>query len=347
MNTRSSQPLRLGSPADVLAVVPPLLGFTPINSLVILGATPPRDRIQVAFRYDLPDPPDNASATEIAEHAGGVLSRNQLAAAVVIGYGPGRLVTPLADAIREMAASRDLKLHDVLRAEDCRYWSYLCSEPSCCPAEGVVYDVAAHPTTAALATTGLAALPSREELAATLAPATGPAVEVMRAKTRKAESTASRRINRDGRAGLHAAGRAAVQAAIARYRTGGGQLSAWQHAWLSVMLTELPVRDDAWARMDPGYGGAHQRLWTDQVRHAQPGYAAAPASLLAFTAWQGGNGALANIAIDRALEDTPGYSMALLLREALDAGIPPSAAVLPMTPEEVAASYARHYTSAD
>jgi len=31
--------------------------------------------------------------------------------------------------------------------------------------------------------------------------------------------------------------------------------------------------------------------------------------------------------------------MALLLRDALDAGTPPSAAVLPMTPDEVAASY--------
>ena len=91
--------------------------------------------------------------------------------------------------------------------------------------------------------------------------------------------------------------------------------------------------------MDPAHRDAHRRLWTDLVRRAQPGYVAAPASLLAFTAWQNGDGALANIALDRALADTPGYSMALLLREALDAGAPPSAAVLPMTPEEVAASY--------
>jgi len=34
--------------------------------------------------------------------------------------------------------------------------------------------------------------------------------------------------------------------------------------------------------------------------------------------------------------------MAQLLRNALDAGFPPSAAVLPMTPEECAASYDAH-----
>ena len=111
------------------------------------------------------------------------------------------------------------------------------------------------------------------------------------------------------------------------------------------MLTSLPVRDDAWARMDPAHRDAHRRLWTDVVRRAQPGYAAAPASLLAFVAWQNGDGALANLAIDRALADNPGYSMALLIQEALDAAMPPSQAVLPMTPEQVAASYADRDTS--
>jgi hypothetical protein len=91
--------------------------------------------------------------------------------------------------------------------------------------------------------------------------------------------------------------------------------------------------------MDPAHRDAHGRLWTDLTRRAQPGYVAAPASLLAFTAWQCGNGALANVALDRALADTPGYSMAQLLRDVIDAGAPPSMATLPMTPEEVAASY--------
>ena len=46
------------------------------------------------------------------------------------------------------------------------------------------------------------------------------------------------------------------------------------------------------------------------------------------------------MALDRALEADPRYSMALLLRDTIDAGTPPSLARLPMTPEEVAASYA-------
>ena len=40
------------------------------------------------------------------------------------------------------------------------------------------------------------------------------------------------------------------------------------------------------------------------------------------------------------LADIPDYSMALLIHDALDAGAPPSMATPPMTPDEVAASYA-------
>jgi len=108
----------------------------------------------------------------------------------------------------------------------------------------------------------------------------------------------------------------------------------------SVSLADLRVRDEAWARMDPRFRSAHQRLWIDVVRHASEPYVPAAASLLAFVAWQSGDGALANIAIERALAADPGYSMAQLIGQAVDAGLPPSAARLPMTPEEVEASYA-------
>ena len=112
-------------------------------------------------------------------------------------------------------------------------------------------------------------------------------------------------------------------------------------AWLAVSLASLPVRDDAWARMVPEHREAHLRLWADVVRRATGPWLPAPAALLAFTAWQAGDGTLANVALDRALAADPDYSMARLLREILAAGVPPSQARLPMTPEEVEDSYAR------
>ena len=106
MHRPNEQRLRISSPAGLLAVVPHLLGFTPESSLVVLGVAPPAGRIKFGLRYDLPDPPDTAAAAAIAAHAAGILGRYQLTTATVAGYGPGPLVTPVADAIRAHGVPR-------------------------------------------------------------------------------------------------------------------------------------------------------------------------------------------------------------------------------------------------
>jgi hypothetical protein len=340
--------VRIGSPAALLAIVPQLLTFEPQLSLVVLGAEPPRGRVRLTVRFDLPKTPDLVLADEIAQRAMGVLVAQGFQAGVAVGYGPGRLVTPVADAVRRRAADLGFRLQEVLRAEAGRYWSYLCTEPSCCSPDGEPYDVAGHPVTAAFAEAGAPpVLASREEVAALVAPLDGPEGEAMFQATLRAEERSDRLIGQaasSGRRGaarrlIGTAGLDAVSEAIDAYRAGGQFSSDADAAWLLVALQDLRVRDDAWSRMDPDHMEDHQRLWTDLTRRARPGYVAAPASLLAFIAWQRGNGALANVALDRAQADNPGYSMARLLREAVDSGAPPRLARLPMTPEEVAASY--------
>jgi len=346
---REAQRIRVDSAAGLLAVIPHLIGFRPDRSMVILGIAPPRERIRLGFRYDLPDPPDAETAAHIAGHAVGVLARQQLSMAVLAGFGPGQLVTPVIDALRAATAAAGIGLREVLRADEGRYWSYLCHDPACCPVEGKPYDTLAHPAATALAAAGLAAYPDRDALAATLAPVTGLAAESMRQATDRALDRVSELImarQASGRAGdllssVVDAGLGAVQSAIAAYR-GGGQLTSHDDlAFLSMALSDLRIRDDAWARMDPEHSAAHQRLWTDLTRRACPQYRPAPASLLAFTAWQAGDGALAGLAAQCALDADPQYSMALMLADFLGRGLPPSLARLPMTPEQVAESYAQ------
>jgi Domain of unknown function (DUF4192) len=336
--------IRVGSVAGFLAIVPHLLGFHPDRSVVVVGLDARRGRVVLAFRYDLPDPPDAAGSKDIADHAAAVLAKRRVKTAIVAGYGPGRLVTPVAEPVRSALGAAGIGLRDLLRVEDGRYWSYVCQDPRCCPADGVPFDGAGHPAAAALDAAGMTARPDRASLAASLAPLDGPVAESMarateRARGRAEELAASAAGAREGLRMVADAGRAAVREAIATYR-GGGRISDHDYlAWLTATLPDLRVRDDAWARMEPRFRTQHQLLWTDLVRHACQPYVPAPASLLAFTAWQAGEGALANIAIARALAADPGYSMARLLGQALDAGLPPSAARLPMTPEEVEASY--------
>ena len=374
-SARRKPRVRIDSVAGILAVVPYLLGFHPSNSLVVIGIGPPQGQIKLAFRYDLPDPPDAVQAGDIASHVVAVLKRQQIDQVIVVGYGPGTQVTPVAELLRVRIDRAQIRLRDLVRVEDSRYWSYFCEGADCCPAEGVPFDALAHPAAAALTTAGLPAYPDRAALSRSLAPFTGAAAESMRLATQRAlrrgeqlvlaalrprtgdasappapapsasapgttRRATSRRAAMEAAMRLFAeAGRRAARDAITIYRAGGQITDDDQIAWLSVVLTDLRVRDDAWARMDPEHRDAHLRLWTDVVRRACPAYVPAPASLLAFTAWQSGDGALANIAIERALDADPAYSMALLLAEAIESGMPPSAARLPMTPDEVAASY--------
>jgi len=277
-----------------------------------------------------------------------VLASQHLAAATIIGYGPEPLVRPLAAAFRDTTAASEVDLLEFLRVEGGRYWSYTCGNETSCPAAGTPLDAGSQATaSAALAGNGTQVLADCAALAASIAPLGGIAAESMLEATRRAEQHVVQllaKVRKSARLGaarhvIATEGLSAVAVMIAAYRGGGRYTSDYQLAWLTVALKDLRVRDDAWARMDPRHRDAHRRLWTDVVRRAQPGHVAAPASLLAFVAWQAGNGALANVALDRALADDPRYSMAELLRRVISAGAPPSMAKLPMTPEEVAASY--------
>lgn len=325
-----------GPPDGLLAAIPFLVGFYPSRSMVVVGAESPRGRVRLTLRYDLPDPPHHETAAGIAGHAISMLGEQGIAVMAAVGYGPGELVRPVAGALRAAAERAGLQIRDILRAEHGRYWSFLHS----CPTEGMPYTVEGHAVAAELRAAGLGVLDSRDALAATLAPAGGQDAKAMEAATRRAEKRATGMAGESrARRELRAAGLQAVKEAVAHYRAGGSMEAGDAAAWLSVVLGDLRVRDDAWARMDPEHREAHCRLWTDVTRLARPGHVAPAASLLTFTAWQSGNGTLANVALDRALADDPQYSMARLLRQAIGSGAPPELARIPMTPEEVAASY--------
>jgi uncharacterized protein DUF4192 len=348
------QRVRIGSPLTLLAVVPGLLGFEPANSIVVIGTGQPGAEVQLTLRYDLPDLAAPRRAAAIAEGVMSILTMQCITTAAAVGYGADGVVSPVAAALRSRAAEAGITLTEVLRAEDSRYWSYVCSNPRCCPTDGTPFDVADHPVARAFAASGRRVLASRQELAATIAPVGGDQATAMRLATRKAERQVAARVGRMTPVSHRIARRRLVAAvgqpmtadAIGRYRA-GDTIGPESAAWLTIALRELRVRDDAWARMLPEYNAAHTRLWTDLTRLAQPGYVAAPASLLAFVAWQAGDGALANLALDRALADNGRYSMARLLRRAIDSGAPPSVARLPMSPEEVAANYDAQEAAAD
>ena len=325
--------LRIAGQGDLLAVVPRLLGFTPEQSLVVLGLKGDRGRIEMAMRYDLPPA---AEAADIAEHAAYSLTRAEAPRTIAIGYGTGQQVTPVMDAVRASVTAAGVQVHEALRVDEGRYWSYLCEDPACHPAEGTPLGPD-HLEPGQLNALGYAKS-RREDLTAAVAPVIGE----RRAEMVQAYASAAAEVRQQYRDGgtdaLWANGVQTVSSLISTYRE-GGEPSDQDLARTGMYLKDIRVRDAAWAQMDSEHATAHNRMWADTTRTAAPGFAAAPASLMAFTAYQQGKGALANIALDRAEQDQPGYSMAGLVRQVVSCGIRPSELEPPMTPQDVATSY--------
>ncbi|KAB1937146.1 DUF4192 domain-containing protein [Micromonospora sp. ALFpr18c] len=323
MTSTERAQLSVRSPADLIAAVPYLLGFHPADSVVAVAL---RGRqIIFAARADLPDP--STDPGDRARHLAGVIRRQGAEAATVVGYGPPERVTPSVDAVRAALAGVGLEVLDALRVTDGRWWSYLCTEADCCPPEGRRYDPAANQVTASAVFAGQVALPDRAALAAQVAPVDGAAREAVRAATARAELRLTELVEGapasdllGGRA-LRSAGVAAVREAQRAQRR-SVRLDDDEVAWLSLLLTHLPIRDHAWERTD----GRDRdiALWTDVLCRAEPDLIAAPGALLAFAAWRAGQGALAAVALERVLTLHPDYSLAQLLDDLLRRGVPPS-----------------------
>ena len=91
-----------------------------------------------------------------------------------------------------------------------------------------------------------------------------------------------------------------------------------------MLASLVPTRDVAWAEITRVSSGHHVELWRGLVRRAPRDLLPGACSLLAFAAWQHGDGALAWCAIDRCLDVDPDYSMAHCVAQILTGAVPPS-----------------------
>ncbi|MFJ8581528.1 DUF4192 domain-containing protein [Micromonospora sp. NPDC093277] len=315
--------LAVRSPADLIAAVPYLLGFHPAESVVVVALR--GRRVVFAARGDLPEP--GADPRPAARHLAQVVARQSTESATVIGYGPAARVTGAVDAVGAALDESGLHVLDALRVTDGRWWSYLCTDAECCPPDGTPYDPTASEVSAAAVFAGQVALPDRAALTAQVSPFDGP----VRVAMRRATIRARRRLGEltedaaetalAGGRSVRSAGVSALRGAFRRQRR-GERLGDDEVAWLTVLLTHLPVRDHAWERTDGR--DTDIGLWTEVLRRAEPELIAAPGSLLAFAAWRAGYGALAAVALERVLAAHPDYSLALLLDDVLRRGLPPS-----------------------
>ncbi|MEV4275651.1 DUF4192 domain-containing protein [Actinoplanes xinjiangensis] len=317
---RADTTLVVRNSAELVAVLPFLMGYHPHETVAVVGM---RDhQLDFGACFDLP-PPDFDEAeirTGVREVAAGVL-RQEPDLVVIVGYGPREQVTPTVVRIAEALRTVGVEIDDVLRVHEGRWWSYVCDDPACCPAEGTPCLPSDSVIAAEATYLGQVALPSRRDLVAQLSPVDGPARAAMVVATERARSRFNGLLEGDGVSKrVRQAGRLAVREAEKRYRS-GGVLTDAETAWLGVLLTDRPVEDYAVDRAGPQEWRVG--LWTDVLRRVEPVYVPAPACLLGFTAWQLGRGALARVAVDRALDAEPGHQLAGMLHQLLGFAISP------------------------
>jgi hypothetical protein len=221
-----------------------------------------------------------------------------------------------------------VRVDDVLLVREGRWWSLVCSDHACCPAEGTPLPSAEGSTALGIvaahqALDGRAVLDSRAALVASVAP---PALLAERAALAALDRAAHERVRARTGAGRRPANEQALErwrSAVARHACPPAVLSDDEAAELAVSLEDVLVRDTvvAWALHEPaGVLGALLEV----TRRTPPPYDAPVCTALAWVACTEGNGALANVALDRAVASRPGYPLAGLLRSALDGQVPPA-----------------------
>lgn len=306
------------SPAEAVAYTPYVLGFHPSDSLVVLGLA--GRIVVVGVRYDLP-----ASVEAIADVAR-VIAQQRVPEVVLLGYGPPGLVTPSLMCLVGALRPTGVRVREALRITDGRWWSYTCTDPACCPTEGTP----CRPELAAEAVyRGLVALPDRKALVARVARAEGAIRREMTAATERARARLTDLTAQDVEAGrrgrsVRKAGRQAIRE-MERAARDGSAPSPDAAAWLGVLLVEPVVLDYAMDRSGPEEWRV--RLWSEVLRLVEPSYVPGPACLLGFAAWRSGDGALARVALDRALTEDAGHRTAGVLDRVLSSGIGPQALV--------------------
>ena len=315
--------LRVRGPAELLEAVPYLLGFHPRDSLVLVGLAD--GRVTVSARVDLADLVHADLSAQLlgALRRGG--AREVIAAVFDDDAGPPAVLPWRAqlDALADECDRTGLVVRDVMHVRAGRWRSYLCTDPLCCPDEGAPLARGASPLAAAATYAGLVALPDRAALAATLDPR--PDRRRLMPLINTCEAAAAQKSAAGQRAKHERAVKRAIFAIARRAAEPGWDVAELDDdtvAAFGAALRSLTVRDPVWVAIDDRRL-RDCALWRELALRLPPPYDATPLFLLGWNAWRAGDGALAGIAAERALESDPSFSAADLRLAALRYGMDP------------------------
>ncbi|MEU6895439.1 DUF4192 domain-containing protein [Streptomyces sp. NPDC046557] len=353
-STTASQ-ITLRSPAELADALPYMLGFHPTDSLVLVAVHGEGGRFGGRLRVGIPSAPSEweDTARQVAETLiRGSERRGGKPDGIVVylcqdpllGESPQRVMTrlrPLAHRLRLACGALDVPVMEALCLSGARYWSYICPDERCCPAEGNPMALPGTSVMAAAATfAGIQVRGSLKEIEGRLAPLGGTeAVEQEKALERAAVALVPKILDEANREEVGAQTLALAKTLMRRLaqappaETGLGA-DGWDDALLDhdeaaaliIGLQDREIRDIAAEWMEDDEAAPALRLWRALARRCVGAYgehAAAPLTLAGWVSWSTGDEPTARIVLGLALQADADYRFAQLLHHACNEGIDP------------------------
>ncbi|MGY1895399.1 DUF4192 domain-containing protein [Nocardia gipuzkoensis] len=335
--------VRVDDPGELIAAVPAMLGFTPERSVIVLVLRPGTADgaiVDAVVRFDLDSPGGRRVRGATLAAAVARICAHDEAAEVLAVVVDDRAVEPEAGADRHgcaggrfdvlvgslgrRLAAGDIALGGVwaVRAITAgqRWWALAGPER-----RGVLRDPAASLVALTHVLDGRQIRGSRSELTAVVAMDPLARAEVaahMEDALGQARERAARAARRGDPIGYSRQALDYVLWQIANTASGAAPMAP-EFAKIVVALRDRSVRDTMFALAVGDHADAAEAVWAALTRAASGTDRAEAAALLGYSAYVRGDGPLAGIALEAALEADPGHPMAMLLDTSLRLGMRP------------------------
>lgn len=327
--TTATHIVKLTTPEDVIGSIPAVVGFHPTESLVVMCLRGERKRQDLTMRYDLPSPEDEPSiAVDVAARA---VAREACGVMIVCfteepDSGVKLPRQALVDeTIRELGRYGIGYLHLLLVRNGC-WWSYDpddMSPPGGIPLPGELTGPAAE-VEALTALGGRVVRPDREHVERSVRGPVALREVALDQRYREAVEIFTGELESLGYEGARARTLDLADALLDRFDSGRAELDDAEACRLLVGFNDVLARDAVigWG-VDDEDRRALLGLLTALAQRALDDDAAPICAMLAGVAYLDGDGALGNVAVERALRSDPGYSLARLLDTALQSPVDP------------------------
>ena len=306
--------MNIDSPRQLIAAIPHLVGFYPDESLVLVLLCEQQvvalARLNAAESHNLTELPAPLQTAVTANHQ----AYGFVALAYVDSVDVAKPLTSLAQRLAEVS---QISVLDLLHVSSSSWRSLMCDDIDCCPAEGHALHNTTTDIDAEFVFAGSAPFESRERMEQALMPRDLGALVEQR-------DAAFAGIGEEP-AGMTAETRSESVNALVTRIMDSRELTFPEMAQACAVLSWIRTRDGFLRKLfDQPELRPHTRSHLVSLTSCAPDHHRAPvATVLAGCAWLDGNGALARIALDCALDADASYSLARLLDMALTHGVPP------------------------